>query len=189
MQSVEARLKRAEELLNLEPAMVKLLSEPMRALEFRIPLRMDDGRVEVFSAYRVYHNDALGPTGGGTRIAPFMDMEESKALEGGDEGKELKTAAEEDVRQSLLNEVEELKRSASQSGRSVVARIETVSYVAFITAYGRLRAIRLLVMALAVEQGCGGSAGVSIPEGCGLEPVAACIRMLEEAKQGKDQSR
>ena len=80
LESVEARLQRAEELLNLEPEMVKLLSKPMRSLEFQIPIRMDDGRAEVFSAYRVIHNDALGPTGGGTRIALYMDMEESKAL-------------------------------------------------------------------------------------------------------------
>jgi len=80
LESAEARLRRAEALLNLEPEMVRLLNKPMRALEFQIPIRMDDGRAEVFSAYRVIHNDALGPTGGGTRIAPYMDMEESKAL-------------------------------------------------------------------------------------------------------------
>lgn len=80
LEAAEARLRRAEDLLDLEPEIVKILSKPMRALEFQIPVRMDDGRAEIFSAYRVYHNDALGPTGGGTRIAPFMDMEESKAL-------------------------------------------------------------------------------------------------------------
>lgn len=80
LEAAQKRICRAEELLNLEPEMVELLNKPMRTLEFQFPLRMDNGKVRIFSAYRVYHNNALGPTGGGTRISPTLTMEESKAL-------------------------------------------------------------------------------------------------------------
>jgi glutamate dehydrogenase len=80
LEAAEVRLQKAEALLNLEPEMVELLGKPMRASEFQIPIRMDDGKVKIFTGYRVIHNDALGPSGGGTRIVPNLTLDEVKAL-------------------------------------------------------------------------------------------------------------
>ena len=41
---------------------------------------MDDGRIEVFTGYRVHHNEARGPTKGGIRFAPNVDLDEVKGL-------------------------------------------------------------------------------------------------------------
>lgn len=79
-EATKTRLRRAEELLSLEPEMVEFLSRPMRVLEFQIPLRMDNGQLQIFTAYRVCHNDALGPTKDGTRIRPDLTLDEVKAL-------------------------------------------------------------------------------------------------------------
>src|SRR5699024_9044549 len=53
---------------------------PLRFLEVRIPVRMDDGTVQTFKGYRAQHNDAVGPTKGGVRFHPDVDVEEVKAL-------------------------------------------------------------------------------------------------------------
>lgn len=58
----------------------ELLKEPMRVLTVRIPVRMDDGSVKVFTGYRAQHNDAVGPTKGGVRFHPEVTEDEVKAL-------------------------------------------------------------------------------------------------------------
>ncbi|HJV44242.1 MAG TPA: Glu/Leu/Phe/Val dehydrogenase [Bacillota bacterium] len=58
----------------------ELLKEPIRVMTVRIPVRMDDGRVEVFTGYRAQHNDSVGPTKGGIRFHPNVSLEEVKAL-------------------------------------------------------------------------------------------------------------
>ena len=60
--------------------MYELLKEPIRMLEVRIPVRMDDGTIKVFTGYRAQHNDAVGPTKGGVRFHPEVTVEEVKAL-------------------------------------------------------------------------------------------------------------
>jgi glutamate dehydrogenase len=60
--------------------MYELLKEPVRMLTVRIPVRMDDGSMKVFTGYRAQHNDAVGPTKGGVRFHPEVDEEEVKAL-------------------------------------------------------------------------------------------------------------
>ncbi|BCB05415.1 glutamate dehydrogenase [Bacillus sp. KH172YL63] len=60
--------------------MYELLKEPVRMLTVRIPVRMDDGSIKVFTGYRAQHNDAVGPTKGGVRFHPEVDEEEVKAL-------------------------------------------------------------------------------------------------------------
>lgn len=79
-EATKFRLQTVGKLMGLEPEMVEFLSKPMRALEFQIPLRMDNGKLQIFTAYRVCHNDALGPTKDGTRIIPDLTMDEVKAL-------------------------------------------------------------------------------------------------------------
>jgi glutamate dehydrogenase len=60
--------------------MFELLKEPLRMLTVRIPVRMDDGSVKIYTGYRAQHNDAVGPTKGGVRFHPEVDEEEVKAL-------------------------------------------------------------------------------------------------------------
>jgi len=79
-EATKLHLQNAGKLLKLEPEMVEFLSKPMRASEFQIPLRMDNDKLQIFTAYRVCHNDALGPTKDGTRIVPDLTMDEVKAL-------------------------------------------------------------------------------------------------------------
>lgn len=53
---------------------------PKRSIAISVPIHMDDGRTEVFQAYRVQHHLTLGPTKGGTRFSPHLDIGEVAAL-------------------------------------------------------------------------------------------------------------
>jgi len=66
--------------LGYDEGMFELLKEPLRMLEVRIPIKMDDGKVQVFTGFRAQHNDAVGPTKGGVRFHPAVSKDEMKAL-------------------------------------------------------------------------------------------------------------
>lgn len=66
--------------LNLRPGIEKFLATPQRELVTGFPVKMDDGRVEVFTGYRVHHNMVLGPTKGGIRYHPGVTHSEVRAL-------------------------------------------------------------------------------------------------------------
>ncbi|WP_307794945.1 Glu/Leu/Phe/Val dehydrogenase [Alkalihalobacillus sp. BA299] len=66
--------------LGYRDEMYELLKEPVRMLTVRIPIRMDNGDVKVFTGYRAQHNDAVGPTKGGIRFHPEVTEDEVKAL-------------------------------------------------------------------------------------------------------------
>ncbi|ARK32832.1 Catabolic NAD-specific glutamate dehydrogenase RocG [Halalkalibacter krulwichiae] len=66
--------------LGYNDAMFELMKEPVRMLTVRIPVRMDNGEINVFTGYRAQHNDAVGPTKGGIRFHPEINEEEVKAL-------------------------------------------------------------------------------------------------------------
>jgi glutamate dehydrogenase/leucine dehydrogenase len=70
----------AAEHLGLDAGLRKVLSSPKRALVVSIPVRMDDGRIEVFEGYRVQHSMARGPAKGGVRYHPGVTLDEVKAL-------------------------------------------------------------------------------------------------------------
>ena len=70
----------AAERLELDDGLRELLRRPWRELRVTVPVRMDDGRIEVFSGYRIQHNGARGPYKGGVRYHPEADQEEVKAL-------------------------------------------------------------------------------------------------------------
>lgn len=78
--STQDVIKDALEKLGYDEGMYELLKEPLRMVEVRIPIRMDDGKVKVFKGYRGQHNDAVGPTKGGVRFHPEVTAEEVKAL-------------------------------------------------------------------------------------------------------------
>jgi len=66
--------------ISLDPNIHTMMRHPKRTLEVAVPVRMDDGRVEVFSGYRVHHNQYRGPCKGGIRYHHEVSMEEVKAL-------------------------------------------------------------------------------------------------------------
>ena len=73
-------LDKASELIKLDEGVSKLLAQPERTLEVSIPVRMDDGRLEIFMGYRSQHNTALGPAKGGVRYHQNVNMDEVKTL-------------------------------------------------------------------------------------------------------------
>jgi glutamate dehydrogenase (NAD(P)+) len=74
------RIDDAATLAGTDGNIVRLLRQPDRILEVAVPVRMDDGRVEVFTGWRVHHNTARGPAKGGIRFHPHLHLEEVKAL-------------------------------------------------------------------------------------------------------------
>lgn len=66
--------------LDMDEGVRKLLRRPWRELQVSVPVRMDDGRIEVFNGFRIQHNGVRGPYKGGTRYHPMADLEEIKAL-------------------------------------------------------------------------------------------------------------
>lgn len=79
-QSTQKIIKKALDTLGYSESVYELLKEPMRVLTVRIPVRMDDGHVKVFTGFRSQHCDAVGPTKGGVRFHPNVTEEEVKAL-------------------------------------------------------------------------------------------------------------
>ena len=73
-------LRVAGEIAGLEPNAIKILSQPKRVFEFTIPMKMDNGELRVFNAFRVHYNDALGEVKDGTRFVPNLDLNTVKAL-------------------------------------------------------------------------------------------------------------
>lgn len=73
-------LHEAAALGHINSEVVRLLEQPKRQFEFTIPVRMDDGHLEIFTAFRVHYCDALGQIKNGVRVVPDMDMDTAKAL-------------------------------------------------------------------------------------------------------------
>ncbi|MGH2444605.1 MAG: Glu/Leu/Phe/Val family dehydrogenase [Candidatus Limnocylindria bacterium] len=76
----QGELDEAAERLHLDPGMHKVLRVPKRELTVNFPVTHDDGHVEVYTGYRVHHNVNRGPTTGGIRYVPNLDLDEVRAL-------------------------------------------------------------------------------------------------------------
>ncbi|MEW6044873.1 MAG: Glu/Leu/Phe/Val dehydrogenase [Bacillota bacterium] len=74
------QLERAAKLSGIDEGLLKLLKTPKRVLTVSIPVKMDDGRLEVFTGYRVQHSLARGPAKGGIRYHPGVTLDEVTAL-------------------------------------------------------------------------------------------------------------
>ncbi|HLD97044.1 MAG TPA: Glu/Leu/Phe/Val dehydrogenase dimerization domain-containing protein, partial [Candidatus Nanoarchaeia archaeon] len=79
-ESAKEQLNTAASLLNIEKKILEKLSEPKRELIDSVTVRMDDGSKQSFNAFRVQHNDALGPFKGGIRFSPEVSLDEVRAL-------------------------------------------------------------------------------------------------------------
>jgi glutamate dehydrogenase (NAD(P)+) len=75
-----ARFDYAARKLNLDEGLWRVLRYPAREIIVHFPVGMDDGRVEVFTGYRVQHSQARGPCKGGIRYGPDVTLDEVRAL-------------------------------------------------------------------------------------------------------------
>lgn len=80
LSSALQQLATAVEVLGLDEGLHSLLATPRRSMTVAVPLRRDDGRVEVLTGYRVQHNLSRGPAKGGVRYHPDTDLDEVRAL-------------------------------------------------------------------------------------------------------------
>src|SRR5579863_7360529 len=70
----------AAEKLNLSEDMQAMLRQPKRELSVNFPVRLDSGRIQTFTGYRVQHNVNRGPAKGGIRYSPDVTLDEISAL-------------------------------------------------------------------------------------------------------------
>lgn len=74
------KLDHAADRADVDPEVVEQLRHPKAILQVAVPVRMDDGTLRTFEAYRVRHDDTRGPAKGGIRYHPDVDLSEVKAL-------------------------------------------------------------------------------------------------------------
>jgi len=77
---VEYQFQKAAALMALEDHYEQLLTMPYREMAIQLPLRRDNGTIEILRGYRVQHNAARGPYKGGIRFHPEADLEEVRSL-------------------------------------------------------------------------------------------------------------
>jgi glutamate dehydrogenase (NAD(P)+) len=80
LDTAREQLQRAVELLELSENDWQTLSTPRRILEVAVPLRRDNGDVEMYKGFRVQYSTTRGPSKGGVRFHPSIDMDETVAL-------------------------------------------------------------------------------------------------------------
>ncbi len=79
-QNALKQLASAAKILKLDPGVHEMLASPKKVLIVSLPIKMDDGRIKVFTGFRSQHNDFRGPFKGGIRYHPDVTIEEVKAL-------------------------------------------------------------------------------------------------------------
>jgi glutamate dehydrogenase (NAD(P)+) len=78
--NVTRQFDKAADLMRLDPEIRKILRATTNEIVVNFPVKMDDGRIEVFTGYRVQQNNVLGPYKGGLRFHPAVDIDEVRAL-------------------------------------------------------------------------------------------------------------
>src|SRR3989338_11553963 len=79
-QNASMQLGKAFEILKTRDDLRDLLINPKRIIQVSIPVKMNNGKINVFHGYRVQHNDMRGPFKGGIRFHPEVNLDEVKAL-------------------------------------------------------------------------------------------------------------
>ncbi len=79
-QNAHLYFDRVYQTMGLDPAWRPVLTSPKRVLTVSCPIRMDDGRIQVFTGYRAQHNNARGPFKGGIRFDKSVNRDEVMAL-------------------------------------------------------------------------------------------------------------
>ena len=75
-----SQLKQVAKLLDLDQEVVEVLSKPTKLLKTELEVKMDDGKIKKFKAFRSQHNNAVGPYKGGIRFHPQVSKDEVRAL-------------------------------------------------------------------------------------------------------------
>ncbi len=78
--NVTKQFNKAADIMGLDLDIREILSKPNNEIVVNFPVKMDDGQIEMFTGYRVQHNNALGPYKGGLRFHPSVDIDEVRAL-------------------------------------------------------------------------------------------------------------
>lgn len=79
-QNTLKQLRNIQRIVKIEENVFEQLQSPQKVLEVSIPVKMDNGKVKVFTGYRSQYNDARGPFKGGIRFHPGVNLSEVKAL-------------------------------------------------------------------------------------------------------------
>jgi len=79
-ETVTRQFDGAADRIKLDPSVRKILAKTMNEVIVHFPVKMDNGDIEVFTGYRVQHNDVLGPFKGGLRFHPAVNIDEVRAL-------------------------------------------------------------------------------------------------------------
>lgn len=80
LEVAKIQLEKAANKMNLDPNILAQLKEPERVLLVSVPVKMDNGKVKIFSGFRSQYNTARGPAKGGVRYHPDVCLDEVKAL-------------------------------------------------------------------------------------------------------------
>ncbi|RFN60524.1 Glu/Leu/Phe/Val family dehydrogenase [Marixanthomonas ophiurae] len=80
MENVMEQFHSAADKIELHPSIRKILGITNNEIVVHFPVKMDNGDVEIFTGYRVQHNNALGPYKGGLRYHPTVDIDAARAL-------------------------------------------------------------------------------------------------------------
>lgn len=79
-ESMMSRFDEAAELAGIDEDTYKMVKAPAKEVKVNLSVNMDDGKIRVFEGYRVIHSIYLGPSKGGIRFSPNVNLEEVKAL-------------------------------------------------------------------------------------------------------------
>lgn len=79
-EAMMSRFHVASQILGLEEEVYNVLKTPAKQVIVSLPITMDDGSIRVFEGYRVVHSNILGPSKGGIRFDPHVNLDEVKAL-------------------------------------------------------------------------------------------------------------
>ncbi len=79
-ENVKIQFNTAADLMNLDPDIRKILANTTNEIVVNFPVKMPDGKIEMFTGYRVQHNNVLGPYKGGLRFHPSVNLDEVRAL-------------------------------------------------------------------------------------------------------------
>ena len=80
LENVMRQFDNAADIIDLNKNIRKILEVTNNEFVVHFPVRMDNGEVEIFTGYRVQHNNSLGPYKGGLRYHPTVDIDAAKAL-------------------------------------------------------------------------------------------------------------
>jgi glutamate dehydrogenase (NAD(P)+) len=77
--NVTQQFNKAADLMKLDADIRKILAMTIDEIVVHFPVKMDDGRIEMFTGYRVQHNNVLGPFKGGLRFHPAVNIDDAGA--------------------------------------------------------------------------------------------------------------